>query len=131
MFQPRSFVALIGAALAVASISTSALAVSKRTANTAQSDVRQLLRMMDKDKNGTVSKEEFLQYMGQTFDALDINQNQQLEASELRPLASGAWNRCNALADQRGISVNERRGTETGPSPWKQFMDSCLAGKVR
>jgi hypothetical protein len=40
------------------------------------------------------------------------------------------WNGCNALATQRGVAVNERR-SELGPSAWRQFMDSCLAGKIR
>ena len=48
--------------------STAALAASKRTDAAAESDVRNLLLLMDKDKNGTVSKEEFLQYLSQAFD---------------------------------------------------------------
>jgi hypothetical protein len=40
------------------------------------------------------------------------------------------WDQCEALAMQRGVLVNERRGSEAGRSPWKQFMDSCLAGQV-
>jgi len=40
------------------------------------------------------------------------------------------WNACEALAMNRGIEVNERRESDTGPSPWRQFMVACLAGKV-
>jgi Ca2+-binding EF-hand superfamily protein len=131
MFETRKLVALIGMTLAVGSMSTSAFAVTKRTAAAADADVRALVRMMDKDQNGAVSRDEFLQYMGQVFDRLDVNRSGQLEPAEVRPLASSNWVRCDALALQRGIGVNERRSSETGPSPWKQFMDSCLAGRVR
>jgi Ca2+-binding EF-hand superfamily protein len=58
---------------------------------TATRDVRQLLQLMDKDKNGTVSKEEFLDFMSQTFDRLDVNKNRQLEQEELRPLTRPDW----------------------------------------
>jgi len=131
MYETRKLVAVIGTALAIGSMSTSAFAVSKRTATAAEADVRALVRMIDKDQNGTVSRDEFLQYMGQVFDRLDVNRSGQLETAEVRPLASSNWVRCDALAFQRGIDINERRSSETGPSPWKQFMDSCLAGKVR
>ena len=131
MYETRKFVALIGMALAIGSMSSPAFAVSKRTAAATEADVRALVRMMDKDQNGVVSKDEFLQYMGQAFDRLDVNRSGQLEPAEVRPLASSNWAKCDALALQRGVDVNERRSSDTGPSPWKQFMDSCLAGKVR
>jgi hypothetical protein len=39
---------------------------------------------MDADKNGTVSKDEFLQFMSQTYDSLDVNRSHQLEPGELQ-----------------------------------------------
>jgi Ca2+-binding EF-hand superfamily protein len=127
----RKLVALVGMSLMIGSASTSAFAVSKRTATTASADVRALVRMMDRDQNGAVSKEEFLQYMGEVFDSLDINKSGQLEPNEVRSLASRDWLACNTLAFQRGVNVNDRRSSEYGPSDWRQFMTSCLAGKVR
>ena len=127
----RKLVALIGMSLMIGSASTNAFAVSKRTAAAASADVRALVRMMDKDQNGTVSKEEFLQYMGEVYDRLDINKSGQLEPNEVRSLASRDWLACNTLAFQRGVNVNDRRSSEYGPSDWRQFMTSCLAGKVR
>jgi EF hand len=127
----RKLVALVGASLMIGSASTSAFAVSKRTAAAASADVRALVRMMDKDMNGAVSKQEFMDFMSQTFDHLDINASGQLEPSEVRALTSSRWLDCESLALQRGVVVNERGRTETGPSPWRQFMTSCLAGKVR
>jgi EF hand len=127
----RKLVALVGMSLMIGSASTSAFAVSKRTAAVASADVRALVRMMDKDQNGVVSKQEFMDFMSQTFDHLDINASGQLEPSELRALTSSRWLDCESLAMQRGVVVNERGRTDTGPSPWRQFMTSCLAGKVR
>jgi hypothetical protein len=53
-------------------------------------------------------------------------------AARVAPAAQvpGKWDSCERLALQRGDSVNERRSTESGPSPYRQFMKSCLAGKV-
>ena len=127
----RKLVALVGMSLMIGSASTSAFAVSKRTAAAASADVRALVRMMDKDINGAVSKQEFMDFMSQTFDHLDINASGQLEPSEVRPLTSSKWLDCESLALQRGVVVNERGRETTGTtSPWKQFMNSCLAGKV-
>ena len=127
----RNIMALAGISLMVGTISSTALAASKRTEATALADARQIVRMMDRDQNGAVSKEEFVEYMSGLFDRLDVNANRQLEASEVRPLTSSNWLRCDALAAQRGIAVNERRSTDTGPSAFRQFMTSCLAGKIQ
>ena len=81
-------IAVITASIVVGTISTSALAVSKRTAATAERDVKQLVRMMDKDMNGVVSRDEFMAFMGRTFDRLDVNKSGTLEPSELRPLVT-------------------------------------------
>jgi hypothetical protein len=53
-------------------------------------------------------------------------------AARVAPAAQipGKWDSCEQLALQRGDSVSERRSTESGPSPYRQFMKSCLAGKV-
>jgi hypothetical protein len=36
---------------------------------------------------------------------------------------------CEALAIERGVEINDR-GTGQGPSPYRQFMVACLAGKI-
>jgi hypothetical protein len=93
-------IAVIAASIVVGAISTSAFAVSKRTAATADRDVRQLVRMMDKDRNGVVSKDEFMQFMGQTFDRLDVNKSGTLEPRELQPLTmpKGLLGDCEHIA---------------------------------
>jgi hypothetical protein len=67
------------------------------TSAAAATDVRQLLRLMDKDVNGTVSKEEFMEYMSQTFDRLDVNRSDQLDRNELRRMADPNWLLCHDL----------------------------------
>jgi Ca2+-binding EF-hand superfamily protein len=58
-----------------------------------------LLRQMDTDRNGTVSKEEYGHFMvragwtGPPFERLDTNRNGKLERNELRPLIGGKWAR--------------------------------------
>lgn len=42
----------------------------------------------------------------------------------------GKWSSCEELAMSRGVDVNERRGSDTGPSAWRQFMSACLSGKI-
>jgi len=91
MSMTRKVVAVIGVSLIVGSASTSAFAQSKRTSAAATRDVSQLIRMMDKDMNGAVSKDEFMQFMSQTFDRLDINRSGQLERNELRRLTTRNW----------------------------------------
>ena len=77
--------------------STHAYAASRRTNATAQAEVQRLLRLMDKDKNGAVSKNEFMEYMSQTFDRLDVNRSDQLERNELRRMADPNWLLCHDL----------------------------------
>jgi Ca2+-binding EF-hand superfamily protein len=63
--------------------------VGRFTTAHAESDVRHLLSLMDTDKNGVVSREEFLEFMGQTFDRIDVNKSGTLEPKELYPNAKG------------------------------------------
>jgi Ca2+-binding EF-hand superfamily protein len=86
MSKARSFITFVGMTLVVGSMSTSAFAVSKHTARTASSTAGSgQVRMMDRDRNGKVSKGEFLQYMSQTFHRRDVNKSGQLERNELSP----------------------------------------------
>jgi Ca2+-binding EF-hand superfamily protein len=91
MPMTRNLIALVGISLVVGSVSTGAVAQSRRTNAAAARDVQQLIRMMDADKNGTVSKDEFMNYMSQTFDRLDVNRNGQLEPNELRSMTTPRW----------------------------------------
>ncbi len=63
--------------------SQAAFAASKRALAAGEESTRRLIRLMDKDKNGVVSKEEFLEFMSKEFDRLDVNRNEQLERREM------------------------------------------------
>jgi hypothetical protein len=83
----RKAVALVETSLVVGTMSTAALAANRQTVVTADRDVRQLVRLMDKDRNGVVSKEEFMEFMGRTFDRIDADKNGTLEPKELQQTA--------------------------------------------
>ena len=78
-----SKIAMISGLVAAVIASTSAFAVSKRTWSAGARDVENLIRLMDQDKNGVVSKEEFMQFMGAEFDRLDVDRSGGLTAEEL------------------------------------------------
>jgi hypothetical protein len=44
---------------------------------------KQLLLLMDKDKSGKVSRQEFMDYMAAEFTRLDVNKDGELDAKEL------------------------------------------------
>jgi hypothetical protein len=48
-----------------------------------QKDVEQLLLLMDTDKNGKISKEEYMHFMEAEFERLDKDKNGQLDVKEL------------------------------------------------
>lgn len=48
--------------------------------------VRQLLLLMDTDKNGKVSRQEFMDFMAAEFDRLDTNKDGELDVKELTKL---------------------------------------------
>jgi EF hand len=66
-----------------------------RTLNLGEGDVRDLLLLMDTDKNGKISKKEFLDFMSAEFDRLDKDKSGELDPKELtqsqiRPAARAA-----------------------------------------
>jgi Ca2+-binding EF-hand superfamily protein len=49
----------------------------------AQEDVKQLLLLMDADKNGKISKQEWMNFMAAEFDRLDTDKSGELDIKEL------------------------------------------------
>jgi hypothetical protein len=90
-FMARKASALIATTFVVCTVSTPVLAVGKRTAATAESDVRQLIYLMDKNKDGVVSKDEFMQFMGKAFDRMDVDKSGALEQKEMRQMMNRRW----------------------------------------
>jgi hypothetical protein len=55
-----------------------------------------LVRLMDRDRNGKVSKQEFMSYMARVFDQLDVNKDGELDVDELSKLqyqANPGWHK--------------------------------------
>jgi hypothetical protein len=48
-----------------------------------EGQVKQLLLLMDTDKNGRISKQEWMDYMSKEFDALDTDKSGELDVKEL------------------------------------------------
>ena len=77
---------------ATGSISITAVAADAPAAadsvklKTALTPLAQLLQLMDTDKNGKVSKEEFMKFMEAEFDYADKSKDGQLDPNELKQL---------------------------------------------
>jgi hypothetical protein len=56
---------------------------SERTLILGASDVKDLLALMDTDKNGKISKKEFMDFMAAEFDRLDKDKSGELDPKEL------------------------------------------------
>ena len=48
-----------------------------------EGEVKQLLLLMDTDKNGKISKKEYMDFMGAEFDRLDVDKSGELDPKEL------------------------------------------------
>ena len=127
MSSTRKFIALVGMSLVAASISTATFAaVGKRANAEIRSDVVQLLRAMDRDMNGTVSKDEFLQFMGEMFDRYDVNRSSQLERTELRNVAFGNDKRTVAEARRLLRVVDRDMNGAVSRAEFLQFMGQAF-----
>ena len=82
----RYVIAIFATSVAVQVGPAFAHTLTKNTQYMVDASIRKLLRQMDKDKNGTVSKEEFLQHFSERFDRLDVNHDRRLVSDELRPM---------------------------------------------
>jgi len=75
------------AALNVAGAVTAAGAANASSKEqSADADTKQLLLLMDVDRNGKVSKQEFMTFMEAEFDRLDTNKDGALDVYELTGL---------------------------------------------
>jgi Ca2+-binding EF-hand superfamily protein len=84
--RARHAMVILAASLAVQIGPAFAQTLTKKTEYMVDASIRKLLRQMDRDKNGTVSKAEFLRHFSERFDRLDVNHDRQLEFDELRPM---------------------------------------------
>lgn len=70
--------------------------VNEKKVSEGEAFAKQLLLLMDRDKNGKVSREEFMAFMEAEFERMDINKDGQLDVKELaytRVIRGGAPHR--------------------------------------
>jgi hypothetical protein len=77
---------LIVAALAVTVSGSAAYGAGPPTGGLGDTQVKELLLLMDRDQNGKVSRREFMSFMTAEFDRLDINKDGELDVNELENL---------------------------------------------
>ena len=81
--------AIVVLALTVGSIGLAAIEQKQATPRKAdavalgEDEVKQLLLLMDTDKNGKISKQEFMRFMEAEFDRLDKDKSGELDPKEL------------------------------------------------
>jgi hypothetical protein len=97
MCMTRKIIALAGVLLVAGAVTTADAAKKKPVTSeneSAREEVSELMKMFHADKNGTVSREEFLAIMGQEFDALNTSKTGQLTPSELSRLPMAMSGTC-------------------------------------
>jgi len=83
-------VALFALALFAGAASTPAFAVKARNVAAGETMARQMLTLMDTDKNGQVSRDEWMRFMAAEFDRLDVDHSGHLTVQELKSFARPA-----------------------------------------
>ena len=90
VIRQRIVTALVVVLLSAAGAAVSALAADDKNQKdkiaAGQPEVKQLLLLMDADKNGKVSKQEFMRFMEAEFDRLDKDKSGELDVKELTQL---------------------------------------------
>jgi len=91
MIGRRSFVSAAGMFAAAAGVTasfaqdTNQKDAAKREKNleAGEAEAKRMLLLMDADKNGKVSRKEFMAFMETEFDRMDINKDGELDVKEL------------------------------------------------
>ena len=78
-----AFAAVAAVVLAAGSAVASIDAPSQSVLARGENEAKRLILLMDKDRSGMVSREEFMTFMGAEFDRLDKNHNGELDVKEL------------------------------------------------
>lgn len=91
MVARRSFMQIAGLLASAATVKT-AIAQDKsqqdsakreKNLETGEAEAKRMLILMDRDKNGRVSKQEFMAFMEAEFERMDVNRDGELDVKEL------------------------------------------------
>lgn len=90
MLGRRSFMQVAGLLASAATVQT-AVAQTKddsearreKNLQAGEAEAKRMLVLMDKDKNGKVSRQEFMAFMEAEFDRMDVNKDGELDVKEL------------------------------------------------
>ena len=99
----------------------SAAAQSTTPVDKGQYNTVELLRLMDKDKNGKVSRAELDGYMNKEFDSLDVNRDGEIDENELAQLH---W---NYLSTQLLPLMDKDHNGKISRQEFMKFMDQEFA----
>jgi Ca2+-binding EF-hand superfamily protein len=86
MLRQQTMVLILGIALVAAALfAQSEMASPKGQDRIAlgADEVKQLLLLMDTDKNGKISKQEYMNFMAAEFERLDVDKSGELDVKEL------------------------------------------------
>jgi Ca2+-binding EF-hand superfamily protein len=72
-----------GAAMAQSTAANSDTKQKEKKLEAGEVEAKRLLLLMDKDQSGKVSKQEFMSFMEEEFEKLDINKDGELDVKEL------------------------------------------------
>jgi hypothetical protein len=83
MTKTGKLVTYFAISIAALTASYAAYGASTHALILGEQQVQQLLRLMDTDRNGRVSKAEFMHFMAEEFDRLDVDHSGELDPEEL------------------------------------------------
>jgi len=75
--------AMVGTTLAAQESDQKAEAQKEKRLATGEREAKKMLLLMDADKSGKVSKQEFMNFMEAEFERMDINKDGELDVKEL------------------------------------------------
>lgn len=91
MIARRTFMQIAGLLVSAATVKT-AIAQDKseqdaarreKNLETGEAEAKRMLLLMDRDRNGKVSKEEYMAFMEAEFERMDVNKDGELDVKEL------------------------------------------------
>jgi len=102
--------------------SDAAFALNRRAVAGGEEQVRQLLTLMDTDRNGMVSRAEFMRFMEAEFNRLDIDHNGELDPAELAH--TQIWVAGAGRVEQLLRLMDKDRNGKVSRAEYMQFMEA-------